>query len=881
MRTFFPFRSNSSKADKVQFILMLLATLIILILGIILTLAPAIRFHAGIEHYQFSQWRGVFVWGLAFWLLHNQTIRKLPKRDPYLLPIVAVLTGIGLLMIWRLYPYLGARQATWIGVSTLVVILGLNYPIYLDYLRRYKYIWLVLGLILTGSTIFIGTHPLGTAANRWLELFGLYLQPSEPLKLLLIVYLAGFFTEQTTFYKKKFDTFAPTLVIIAIALILLIFQRDLGTAAIFLLIYLSLLFTSQGDKRIIWIAPLLIFIAGLIGYFFVDIAQQRINTWLNPFSDPTGSSYQIIQSLIAIAEGGLIGRGFGLGSPTFIPVSASDFIFSSISEELGYLTSSAIILLIVIFLSRGIKLAKKTGHSFHRYLTLGLVFYFGIQSILIIGGNIGFLPLTGVPLPFLSAGGSSLLVSFSGLLFLLTISNQSETAESIEEIQSPRFSIIGLILIGLLFLEIFITSIPAFWFNSALTSRPENLRWVVDDRYSPRGNIFDRNNQLIITNVGTMGSFQRKNYHTPLYPVIGYTSSYYGQTGIEASMFNYLRGKTGNPYATVFWQRLLYNQPPTGLDIRLTLDLELQTQADELMTANLGSIILINASSGEILTMASSPYFDGSELESNWQNLIYDPDAPLLNRATQGLYPSGATLFPFVIAAQPNLIQQIYDPISYFGVDPVDLECAIPINEDLSWGSLIANGCKNVQTETIKFSNQESLLKSFESFGFFTAPKLHLPIAEVPFTDMTNPSVFYQEIDSILVSPLQMVMAASAITNQGIISGPRIVSAFQDAQKNWKTLPKLQGNNEVLSINTAEKINQLLKVEGLPYWQVTTTSNTKAGQQVAWFVAGTAPDWKGQPFVMVVVLENNTPETAQEIGRALIEKTMQITSLHQ
>lgn len=874
MRRLFPIRDQSSKTNQIQNWLMLVAGLVIFSYGLILTLAPAVRYHAGSERYQFQHWIGVAVWGVAFSLLHVQTARKLPERDPYILPVVALLSGFGLMTIWRLFPNLGIRQSAWIGVSAILILLGLQYPVYLQTLRRYKYIWLILGLILTGLTIFLGTNPLGAGSTRWLRMFGIHFQPSEPLKLLLITYLAGFFTDRLSAYNKKFEALLPTMIIITIALLLLVFQRDLGTATIFLLIYLAMLFTSQGDKKVLWITPILLIPVVIAGYFFIDVVRVRVDTWLSPLGDPTGASYQIIQSMVAIAEGNLIGAGPGLGSPGLIPVSVSDFIFAAIAEELGFLGATAIILLIMIFLSRGIKIAISTDNSFHRYLTLGLTFYFGIQSILIIGGNIGMLPLTGVTLPFVSYGGSSLLVSFFGVLILLTVSQQTSPSTSARQIHQPRYAMIGSLLIIVLMVEIVATSLHAFWFNPALVDRPENPRWIIDDRFSERGNILDRNNQVIISNSGDVGNFQRTSSHIPLYPVIGYTHPIFGQTGIEATMFTYLRGNTGYPFSTLFWNDLLYNQPPQGLDVRLTLDLELQKSADDLLEGQPGTAILINANSGEIITMASSPYFNAAQLQAEWESLIADPNAPLINRAAQGLYPPGATLFPFIIAAQPNILLGSPEPESRLLTVRTDLGCALPPEDALTWHTLVANGCINAQVVIAETIGVESLYGFYQALGLFTAPSLHLTVAEPAVPDPTNAVVFYRGDDHFLVSPLQMVMAASAITNQGLVPGPRIVNAVQDPSGGWNTLPKLQGNSYAIPVNTANQVNTLLRVDNSPYWQVISVATTENEQPITWFIAGTTTDWQGQPIAVVVVLENNAPQIAENIGRALIEQAI-------
>ena len=268
---------------------------------------------------------------------------------------------------------LGLRQTVWLGIGCLLTLTGFSFQL-LQYLRRYKYIWLMTGLLLTGLTIFLGTNPQGEGSARWLSLFGIHFQPSEPLKILLIVYLAGYFTDQITLSTKNFESFLPTVIITGIALLLLVFQGDLGTASIFLLVYLAMLFTSGGRRWLLWLTPVLMFLAGLSGYFLSDIVKLRINTWVKPFSDPGGTSYQVIQSIIAIAEGGLMGTGQGLGSPGLIPVAVSDFIFSALDEEIGLMGITVIILLYIILIYRSLRIAITTNTSFHRYLSLGLTF---------------------------------------------------------------------------------------------------------------------------------------------------------------------------------------------------------------------------------------------------------------------------------------------------------------------------------------------------------------------------------------------------------------------------------------------------------------------------------------------------------------------------
>lgn len=874
MRHLFPTRDSNSKIAQIQSRLMIITGLAIISYGLILSLAPAVRYHGSSEYYQFQHWIGVLVWGVAFSLLHHRTTRYLPQRDPFILPITAFLSGIGLMTIWRLFPILGIRQTIWIALSSMVILLGLLIPGFIKYLRRYKYIWLILGLILTGLTIVFGTNPLGGGSTRWLQIFGIHIQPSEPLKLLLIAFLAGYFTDRLSTSERRLEDFLPTILIIGVALLLLVFQGDLGTATIFLLIYLSMLFSSQGNKWVLLISPILFIVAGITGYLFIDVVRLRVDTWLNPFGDPIGASYQIIQSVVAIAEGNMIGTGPGLGSPGLIPVSVSDFIFSAIAEELGFLGVSFIILLFIFLIYRGLRIAIQTNNSFHRYISLGIVFYFGIQSILIIGGNIGLLPLTGVTLPFVSYGGSSLLVSFFGALILLTISHETGSASEVSPINQPRYALIGSLMIFGLIVEIFATSLLSFWFNTTLINRPENPRWIIHDRFSERGDIVDRNNQVIKTNTGDIGSFQRTSAHIPLYPVIGYAHPVFGQTGIEATMYPYLRGIMGYPYSTQFWHNLLYNQPPPGLNIRLTIDLNLQQSANQLLGDQIGAIVLMNANSGEIITMASHPYFNAEELSIIWQDLVTDENAPLVNRATQGLYPPGAALFPFMITAQPNILEQFPEPEAHFPHLFRNLDCARPTEEPLTWGAVISNGCHNVQLELAEMIGINPLYVVYQSLGFFTSPRLHLPVAEAVVPDLTD--LTHGE-ESFRVSPLQMAMAASALTNFGLLPGPRLLNAYQDPGGNWITLPKLQTNQNVMEANTANMVNHLLKVTDLPYWQVISVVSGDNASPITWFLAGTTIEWRGQPFIAVVLLEDNAPGLAETIGQSLIEEVLRFS----
>ena len=227
------------------------------------------------------------------------------------------------------------RQTIWLGLGCLLFWLGLRFRGGLTFLRRYKYIWLTLGLLLTALTLLLGTYPGGNGPHLWLGCCGVYFQPSEPLKLLMIIYLAAYLADRLPISFSLLGLLAPTLILVAIALLLLVVQRDLGTATLIILIYTLTLYLSSGRRRMLLLSLAAILVAGFIGYTYSTVVHNRVDAWINPWLDPSGGSYQIVQSLIALATGGLIGRGPGLGSPGIIPVAVSDFIYPAIVEETG------------------------------------------------------------------------------------------------------------------------------------------------------------------------------------------------------------------------------------------------------------------------------------------------------------------------------------------------------------------------------------------------------------------------------------------------------------------------------------------------------------------------------------------------------------------
>ncbi|MCC7118957.1 MAG: FtsW/RodA/SpoVE family cell cycle protein [Anaerolineales bacterium] len=781
--------------------------------SVILTLAPAVRERSWDVDYRFAHWIGFLIWLLAMRAMHSATVKHLQDHDPYLFSAAALLAGWGLLTVWRLNGGFGFKQALWLIVSAAAFLSLIRFRQHFMLLRQYKYILLFSGLILTALTILLGTNPLNAGPRLWLGCCGVYFQPSEPLKLLLVIYLSAYLADRPFIKLNSLPLLIPTIALTGFVLLLLFFQRDLGTASIFVFIFTIMLFIATGKKRILVASGLVLVGSLLAGYFLIDVIHIRINAWLYPWADPSGQSYQIVQSILAVASGGALGRGPGMGSPTLVPVAISDFIFAAIAEETGLLGTLGLLATIWLFLARGLLAALHAPDRFRRFLATGIVTYLGIQSLLIIGGNIRVAPLTGVTLPFVSYGGSSLLTAFIALALLLIISAAEDSEPAPLKNYKP-YALLSTILAGGLIACAFSAGWWALVRGPDLVNRTDNARRTIADRYVLRGSLLDRNNTPLNVTQGKSGSYERIYLYPPLGPTLGYTHPIFGQAGLEASLDDYLRGLQGNPSRLIWWDHLVYGSPPSGLDVRLSLDLNLQKKADELLNGHIGAIVLINAQTGEILSMASSPTFDANQLNEIGSALSSDPTAPLLNRVTQGLYPLGDGLLP--------LIQTQYS------------QNTRPSNAQI-----------------------QALLTAIH---LFEQPKLNLPLAQ------TEPQI---NVKDVRVTPLQVVLAISALSNHGVVPAPRISMAVNTPEQGWVTLPAQGTAHTALPAAAADEAALDFIVPGTAYWS--HINKVEVGEKnFTWLVSGSLPNWGGSPLALAAILEEDNAPLARAIRDQLL-----------
>jgi cell division protein FtsW (lipid II flippase) len=854
--------------DRIENRLLTLAAVFLFLFCVALSLSSAVRLHSWDVSYRLGHWAGFAIWLVGFTLLHRQLGSLMPDRDPYVLPIVALLSGWGLLTIYRLNSDFGIRQTLWLGLCLLMLWLAARIPGLLILLRRYKYLWLLAGLLITAMTLVMGFFRPGGSPQLWLGVGGNYLQPSELLKLLLIIYLAAYFADRMPTRPSLLSLLAPTLILFAIALLILLAQRDLGTAILFIVIYTAVVYIADGHRRIILFSGAFVLLTSVVGYRLFDVIRLRVDSWINPWLDPSGKSYQIVQSLLAVAAGGVFGRGPGLGNPSVVPVAQSDFIAAAIAEEMGMVGIIALLALLALLAYRGLHIALHASNQYQRYLAGGLTVYLATQAILIIAGNLRVLPLTGVTLPFISYGGSSLVSAFLAITILLLISNNTDEEPAALVTPRPYLFIGAIATLGLLAIAL----ADGYWgaIQSAdMLTRQDNPRRGIADQFSKRGSLLDQNNQELDVTTGKSGTYQRSYLYPPLSATLGYNDPTYGQAGLEASLDGYLRGDEGYPASTIWWNHLVYGQPPAGLNIRLSLDLELQERADQLLAGHKGALVLLNASTGEILAMSSHPNFDPGQLASEWQELIAHPDSPLLNRATQALYHPGTALAPFLLAdslqsGTPDLPEQMN--VSYEGKNWLCPESPTGI---LEWGTVVSDGCPGAAVSLVSHFSVTQYNSLLSQLGLYRAPQLPLPVAQPDQQQsFTSPSEAILGASQIKVTPLQMALAAATLSNNGKLLTPQLALAVQIPNQGWVFFPTQQPTN--VSIPHLADAAKMLASSDFPGWDSLGTSSTEQGN-LTWYVGGTLPDWNGTPLALALVLEENNPYLARSIGQTVLQ----------
>ena len=659
----------------------------------------------------------------AFTVAHLAIRRLAPGADPAILPVVFLLSGIGIAFVTRLAPDLAVNQVIWLFVSVAAMVATLALVPSLDELAEYKYTLGAAGVVLLLLPMVFGTELGGS--KLWLKIGPFSFQPGELAKICITLFLAAYLAENREMLSASTRQIGPIalprpqmlfpmFVMWGLSLLVVVFERDLGSALLFFTFFVIMLYVCTGRVSYVIVSIGLLLLGGVLCYSLFSHVRTRVDIWLDPFKDPSNKGLQIVQSLYSLADGGLSGTGIGKGMPRLIPVVESDFIFSAIGEEMGLLGASGILIGYMLLAIRGLTTAARAKSDVSAFTAVGLTAAITVQAFLIVGGVTRLLPLTGVTLPFMSQGGSSLLASFIIVGLLLRAGDEATGHESLIEIApaaiigpsttaappangsrlsqvlhgahvrgrygmlTPESGILGRVALGnrlttlvTTFTVMFAVLIANLTYIQLIKAEeyqhmPNNNHTIARSAHVQRGAIITHDGVTLAESVQQEdGTFAR------VYPqgslashTVGFVSPRYGTSGVERTMNTRLTGHAD--YSS--WTNALYSLAGIkmpGSSVVLTIDSQMQMACEAALNGLTGAIVVLDPSTGAVLAKASSPTYSNDQVASLIQETV--PSGVLVDRTRSALYAPGSTFKVLSLAAALDA-----------GVTSLDSEYAAP-----------------------------------------------------------------------------------------------------------------------------------------------------------------------------------------------------------
>ena len=869
----------------------------------------------------------------ALFIIAHMAVRRLaPGADPALLPITFTLTGVGIAFITRIDAAMASQQLIWLGVGVAAFIATLVLVKSIDSLTRYKYIMAVVGFALLLSPLLpvIGTESYGS--RIWLTLGPLSFQPGEVAKIAIVLFLAGYLAHNREmlsvftwrvgpFELPDIRTLLPLLFMWAIAVVIVVFEKDLGSALVFFFVFIAMLYFASGKKFYLIISLLLASIAAVALYFLFSHVQVRVQTWLDPFSDAQNTGYQLVQTLYSLADGGLLGTGIGKGLATLIPVVESDFIFACIGEEAGLLGAAAILLLYLSFAIRGFATAARAKSDVSSFVAAGLTTIIVLQAFIIVGGVTKLIPLTGLTLPLISKGGSSLLMTFVCVALLMRCGDEGTTLD--EEITSStiiispnnalgRFQLGKRLTSGMFVFAVMFALLVGNLTNIMVLqaenyqNMPGNNHTVINNAKIQRGSISTADGVILAqSRENANGSYDRVYPQRTLAShTVGYFSEQYGTSGIEASYNEVLTGKKS--FAT--WDDALAAITGTGTagnDITLTINSTIQKAAEEALSGYAGACVVMNPKTGAVLGLASGPNYDISQLEKALSG--QDDSMSVFNRATQALYAPGSTFKMITLASALESGTADEDTV-YAAPGVMDIGNAVVSNfDDMDYGNITLARATEVSSNTVYGQlgvelGAKKLVTTADHFGFDTEISFELPLISSLMADPNDMTTWelawaaagepvgtqssqHKSAAGPQSTVLQMALVGCAIANDGVIEQPYLVDSIYNAngERSYTTSPsKLLKATDAA---TAQRVRTVLEgvvnngtgyaasVPGVQIAGKTGTAELNDGNNY-WFV-GMGPS-DDASVVVAICIEKGESGIAASRAKGIFEAALRV-----
>lgn len=824
----------------------------------------------------------------AFAVAHVAIRWLAPGADSAILPIVFVLSGVGITFLSRLAPDLAVSQVVWLFVSVGAMVATLAVVRNLDSLANYKYTLGLAGLVLLVLPMLFGTEKGGS--KLWISIGSFGFQPGEFAKILIVLFLAFYLATNREalsasmrgvgpFKVPRLKMLLPLFVMWGIALLVVVFERDLGSALLFFVFFVVMLYVATGRASYVVVSLLLLAAGGFACYHLFGHVQNRVNIWLDPWADAAGGGYQIVQSLYSLADGGLVGTGIGRGLPTLIPVVESDFIFSAIGEEMGLLGASAILILFLLFCVRGLATAARAKSDSSAFVAVGLTIAISFQAFLIVGGVTKLLPLTGVTLPFMSQGGTSLLASFiivglllrtgdegtgrsaemtsgaaderTGLDPVLTLTNQislpgrhveavvsSKHARGRFSLQTSESGVLGRVALGkrltsliTVFSLLFAALIANLTYVQLVDAQriqdlPTNNHTIAKSAYVQRGAIITSDGVTLAESLQQADGTYVRNYpqgslasHT-----VGYISTQYGTTGIEASMNETLTGHSD--YST--WRSALYSMAgiqQSGSTVVLTINSQIQEAAERALSGYVGAIVVLDPKTGAVLAKASSPTYSVDELETI---ISSGTGGQLLDRTTQALYAPGSTFKTITLSAALDTgtatLDDVFDApptmeigggeVSNYGHNDYGsptLQEAFALSSNTAFGQLgVLVGADTLVTYAQAFGYGRTLGQDFSCLASLMPDPSEMTEWETAWAACGQPVGQHESPAGPQTTVMQNAVVAQAITNGGVAMDPYVVDHVLSPEGVTTSTTSPRSLGQVISANTAEQVKEAM-----------------------------------------------------------------------
>ena len=870
----------------------------------------------------------------AFVVAHIAVRRFAPEADPAILPIGFALAGIGITFVTRLAPDLAARQVVWLYAGIVLMVAVLILLRNLDKIANYKYTLMIAGVVLLLSPMIPGLGQEIYGSRIWLSLGPFSFQPGEIAKILIVLFLAGYLSanrEMLSVFTWGIGpvrlpapaTLAPLLFMWVIALLIVVFEKDLGSALVFFLVFLVMLYVATGKKFYLAVGLGLAALAAVVLYGAFDHVQTRVQTWLDPFADAQGGGYQLVQTIYSLADGGLFGVGLGNGLAESIPVVESDFIFAAIAEELGLMGAAGILLLFLSFAIRGMVTAARAKSDVSSLIATGLTAIIIVQAFIIVGGVTRLIPLTGLTLPFISQGGSSLLASFVIVGFLLRCGDEG-TGHEREMVSATASlhanSVLGRISLGkrltgtmILYSIMFALLVANLTYVMVIKaeeyrSMPGNNHTIARQADSERGTISTSDGVVLARSVqGEDGSYYREYPAGDLAShVVGYYSTQYGTSGIEAFANETLEGE--KDFAT--WADVIDSMAGiehAGNDVTLTLNSSVQQAAQNALAGHTGACVVMNAETGAVLGMASSPTYDAADFA---EVLAGSADSSeLFNRATQALYAPGSTFK--IVSLATALENNVANEDTVFD-SPGEIEIGNAMVSNINkkdYGEITLARATELSSNTVFGQlgvemGAQMLVAGAEDFGFNQLIDFELPFStslmpdpsemtewETAWAAAGEPVGEHESPAGPQASVLEMALVGCAIANEGAIMQPYLIEGVYNSLGERSFTASSSKIMQAVSAETAKRVLRVLEgvvesgtgtaaqISGVSVAGKTGTAERTTGDDDSWFVGISPSDSDGEKVVVALVLENGGSGTAAARAQNVLKAALDTESL--